>query len=115
MSEKCKKTWKYLNDVEHLFILVPTVTGYVSISAFASLVCVSVGITSSEVGIKICTITAGIKKYNSIIKRKKKKHHKIVLLEKEKLNTIEVLISVCFIDSHISHDNFFSVNNVLRE
>ena len=78
MSEKYKKTWKYLNHVEHLFILV---TSCVSISAFALLVCVSVGITTSEVGI-ISAITARIKKYISIIK-KKKKHEKTVLLAKD--------------------------------
>ena len=54
----------------------------VSISAFASLVCVPVSITSSAVGLKICLITAGIKKYKSIIKKKKKKDDKIVLLLK---------------------------------
>ena len=59
----------------------------VSVSAFASLVRVLVGITSSAIGIKICAITAGIKKYKSIIKKKKKKHDKIVLLGKDKLNT----------------------------
>ena len=91
------------------------VTGCVSISAFASLVCVSGGITSSALGIKICAITAGIKKYNSIIKKKKKKHDKIVLLGKDKLNIIEVLISKTLIDSYIGHDEFVSVSNKLRE
>ena len=62
MSEKYKKTCKYLNYVENLLILVSTVTGYASISEFTSLVRVSVGITSSAVGLKICGITAGIKK-----------------------------------------------------
>ena len=85
MIDKYKKTCKYLNYVEHLLILVSTGTGCVSISAFASLVCVPVGITSSAVGIKICAITAGIKKYKSIIKKKKKKHDKTVLLGKYKL------------------------------
>ena len=66
------KTCKYLSYVEHLLILVSILTGCVSISAFASVVCVPVGITSSVVGIKICTITAGIKTYKSIIKKKKK-------------------------------------------
>ena len=70
MSEKHKKTCKYLNYVEHLLILASIVTGCVSIFAFASLVCVLVGITSSAVELKMCAITAGIKK--SIIKRKKK-------------------------------------------
>ena len=62
MSEKCKRTCEYLNYVQHLFILVSTVTGYTSISAFVSLVAIPVGITSSAVGIKICAITAEIKK-----------------------------------------------------
>ena len=44
------------------------VTGCVSISAFPSLVGIPVYITSSAVGLKICAITAGIKKYKPIIK-----------------------------------------------
>ena len=108
-------TCKYLNYAENLLILVSTVTRCVSISAFASLVAILVGITSSAVGIKICAITAGIKKYKSIIKKNKKKHDKIILLGKDKSNTIEILISKALINSYISHDKFVSVNNVLRE
>ena len=40
---------------------------------------------------------------------------KIVLLGKDKLDTIEVLFSKSLIDSYISHDEFDSVNNVLRQ
>ena len=109
MSEKYKKTYKYLNYIEHLLILVLTVTDCVSISAFASLVCVPVYITCSAVGIKIFAITAGIKKYKS------KKHEKTVLLGKDKLKIIEVLISKALIDSYISHDEFVSVNNLFRK
>ena len=68
-----------------------------------------------SIGLKICVITAGIKKYKSIIKKKKKKHDKIMLLEKCKLNSIEALISKALIDSVISHDEFASINNVLKE
>ena len=50
----------------------------------------------------------------SIIK-KKKKHDKIVLLEKDKVNVIEVIIYSTFINSYITHDKFVSINNVLRE
>ena len=67
MREKYKKTSKYLNYVEHLLILASRIAGCVSISAFASLVRVPIGITSSAVGINICGITGGIKKYKSII------------------------------------------------
>ena len=38
-----------------------------------------------------------------------------MLLGKDKLNTIKVLISKTLIDSYISHDEFVSVNDVLRE
>ena len=37
------------------------------------------------------------------------------MLGKDKLNAIEVIISKSLIDSYISHDEFVSVNNVLRE
>ena len=93
MSEKYKKTCKYLNYVKQLVILVSTVAGCVSVSVFASLVPLPVFITSSAVAVKICAINAGIKNYKSIIKKKKKKHDKIVLVAKDKLNTVEVLIS----------------------
>ena len=115
MSEKFKKTCKYLNYVENLLILSLAITASISISAFAWLVCVSVGITSSAMGIQICAINAGVEKYKSIIKKKKKKLDKIVLLAKNKLNTMQVLVSKALIDSYISHNKFISVNNVLIE
>ena len=53
-AKSVKKTCKYLNYVEHLLILASAITGCVSISAFTPLV---------AVGVKICTISTGIKKY----------------------------------------------------
>ena len=114
MSEKHKNKCKYLNYVENLLILVPRTIGCISISVFASLVCAPVGITSSAAGLNICANIAGIKKYKSVIKKKKKKHDKILVLGKDKLNTIAVEIFKALIDSYISHDEFLSGNNVLR-
>ena len=113
MREKYKKACKYVNVVENLVILVSTVTGCISISAFPSLVCSPVDITSSAVGINISAVTAGIKKYKSIINKKTKKHNKILLLWKDKFNSIEVLISKVLINLCISRDEFASVNNVM--
>ena len=98
-----------------LVILAQGVTGCVSISTFAHLVGIPIGITSSAVAINICAITAGIKTYKSIINKKQKKHDKIVLLAKIKLNSIDILSSGASIDSYISHDEFVSLNNVLKE
>ena len=82
--------------IELLFILVSTAPDCVFMSIFASLVAIPLGVTSFVVGLKIWVITAGIKKYNSIIKKKKKKQNKIVLLAKSKF--IKVLISKALID-----------------
>ena len=90
--KKKKKIHKILNYTEHFFILATAVTGYISIFNFASLVGIPVGIANSAAAMKICILTAEIKKYMSVIKKKKKKHDKIVLLAKLKLNTVEVLI-----------------------
>ena len=115
MSRKHKKVCTTLNYIKHFLILASTITGCISISGFASLIVIPIGITSSAIGLKICAIIAGIKKYKSIIKKKKKKHAKIVLLAKSILNRIEVLISQALIDSNISHDEFDLINNVLKE
>ena len=48
-------------------------------------------------------------------KKKINKHDKIVLLNITKLSTIEVLISKALIDSNISHYEFASLDNVLKE
>ena len=96
------------------FLFVFAVSGCVSISVFPSLVGVPAGIANSAVGLKFFPITAEIKKYKSIIKKKKKKHDKIVLLGKTKLDIIKVWISKALIDSYINHHKFVSVNNELR-
>ena len=45
----------------------------------------------------------------------KRKRSIMVLLGKAKLKTIEILIYNILINSYIGHDDFVSVNNVLRE
>ena len=89
IRRKHKKVYTTLSYVEHFLILASTINGCILISAFASFLGISIGITSSATGLKICAIAAGIKKYKSIIKKKKKKHDEIVLLAKSKSNNIE--------------------------
>ena len=99
MSKKHKKVFTTLNHIKHFLILSSTITGCISISAFASLAGIPIEITSSAAWLKICAITSRIKKYKSIIKKKK-----------SKLNWIEILISKALIDSVISHDKFVLIN-----
>ena len=67
MSKKHKKVRMTLNYMEHFLILASTNTVCVFITFFSSLVGIPIGITSSTIGVKICAITARIKKYKSII------------------------------------------------
>ena len=115
MSKKHKKVCTTLNYIEHFLILASTITGRVSIFAFDSSVGIPIGFTSSAAGLKICVITAGIKTFKSIIKKKRKNRDKIVLLAKFKLNSTKLLISKTLIDSVISHGEFVLINNVLKE
>ena len=97
MRRKNKNVYTVLDYIEYQLILIFTVSGCVFISAFA-LAGIHIGITSSEIELKICVITAGIKKYKSIIKKEKKKHDKTVLFTESKLNSVEVLTSKALID-----------------
>ena len=115
MRTKHKKVCAALNYIEHFLMWVPTTTVWTSIFYFASLIGILIGIAISAIGLKTCAITAGIKKYKSTIKKKKKKHDKIELLAKSKFNRIEVLISKALIDLNISHDEFVLINNALKE
>ena len=114
MSKKHRKVCATLIYIEHFLILASIISGCVSMSAFASLIGIPIKITSSAIGLKICAIgiSAGIAKYESIIK--KKKHDQIVLLAKSNLNSIEVLIPKAVIDSNIKYDELVLINNVLK-
>ena len=80
-----------MNYIDHLLIIISTITGCVSISAFASLVGIPIRITSSAIGLEICVI------------------------DKSNLSSTEVLISKALIDSSISHYELTLINNVLKE
>ena len=107
MSRKHKNVCTTLNYIEDFLISASTNTARISITAFASLLDILTGITSSAIRVKTCAIAVGIKKYRSIIKKKKKNHDKVVLLAKSKSNSTNVLISKDLVHSNISHDEIF--------
>ena len=61
-----------LNYINRSLVLVSAITVSVSVSTLALLACISVGVASFSVVLKIFTITAGIKKYKSVIKKNRK-------------------------------------------
>ena len=104
-----------LNYIERFLIRVSTITGSISVSVFAFLLGIPIATTSSAIESKICAVVARTKRFKSIINKEKKKRDKTILLPKSKLNSIQVLISKALIDANISHDEFVSINNVLKE
>ena len=104
MSAKDKRVCRVLNYIKNTLIAIFTITCCVSISVFLFLVGIPMGIVSSTIGLKISVITAGSKKYKSIIKEKRKEHDKIVLLAKSKLTNIEVIVSKVSINSLIGYN-----------
>ena len=106
MIKKTNKVCTTLNYNKPFLILASTITGCISIAAFAFLLGIPLGITSSA-------IKLNIKKYKPIIKKKKKKHDKTILFATSKLNSREVWILMVLIDPHISHDKFVLISNVL--
>ena len=69
MSRKHKKVCTALNYIEHFLTLLSTSNGCISISVFAYLLGIPIGITSSVIWLKICGTAAGVKKYKSIISK----------------------------------------------
>ena len=86
ISINLKKFCISLIYIEKFLILASMIIGCVSISSFASLVGITIEITSSAMGLKMWAITASNEMYKSIIK--KMNHGKLVLLAKIKLNSI---------------------------
>ena len=67
LIEEVKLVYRILNVFEYWYILISTITGCVSTFVFAFLVGISIGITSSTIGLKICIVTTWIKNYMSTI------------------------------------------------
>ena len=72
MSNKHKKVCTSLNYNEHFLILVSAFNGCISIHAFASLLSIPIGTTTFAIGLEFYAVTAGIKKYKPIIKKRRR-------------------------------------------
>ena len=107
-----KKLNKYtviFDYLDKIFITLSPSFGALSIASYASVVGIPVGITSASLTL-IFTIVTGISK--SLLKlteKRKKKHNKIIALAKNKLNTIDTLLSSALNDSKISHEEFTNI------
>ena len=107
-----KKLNKYLVRFDYLdkiFITLSASFGTLSIASYASVVGIPAGITGASLTL-VFTIGTGISKsLLKVTKKRKKKHNKIIVLAKNKLNTIDTLLSSALNDSEISHEEFTNI------
>ena len=78
MIKKYKNVYRALKYIEESLILVFAATNF----CFSFIAGIPIGILNSSVELEICVITAGLKRYNSIIKKKRKKPDKTMFLAK---------------------------------
>ena len=107
-----KKLNKYLVSFDYLdkiFITLSAPFGTLSIASYTSVVGTPASIAGSSLTL-IFTIGTGISKsLLKVTKKRKKKHNKIIALAKNKLNTIDTLLSSALNDSEISHEEFTNI------
>ena len=110
-----KKLIKYIVSFDYLdkiFIDLSASFGTLGIASYASVVGTQAGIAGSSLTL-IFTVGTGIRKsLLKVTKKRKKKHNKIIALAKNKLNTIDTLLSSALNDSEISHEEF---SNIITE
>ena len=107
-----KKLNKYLVSFDYLdkiFITLSASFGTLSIASHATVIGLPVGNAGSSLTL-IFTIGTDISKsLLKLTKKRKKKHNKIIVLAKNKLNTIDTLSSSALNDSEISHEEFTNI------
>ena len=107
-----KKLNKYLVSFDYLhkiFIALSASFGTLSIASQATVIGIPAGITDASLTL-IFAIGTGINKsLLKVTKKRKKKHNKIIALAKNKLKTIDTLLSSAPNDSKISYEDFTNI------
>ena len=111
MSKRLSKYIASFNYFDKSLIVLSITTGSVSIASFATVIGTPVGIVSASFSLAFSISTGIIKKLLKTTGNKKKKHNKIVMLARNKLNSIENKISEAFINNEISREDFVTIIN----
>ena len=110
-----KKLNKYIvifDYLDKMFIALSASFGTLSIASYASVVNTPAGIAGTSLTLVFTIGTGTSKSLLKLTKKRKKKHNKIIALAKNKLNTIDTLLSSALNDSEISHEEF---SNIITE
>ena len=95
-------------------IVLSVTSGSVSIASFATVIGAPIVITSASLSLAFSLCTGLVKKLLQATRNKKKKYNKIVMLARNKLNSIESKISEMLVNNQISHEDFMTIINEER-
>ena len=101
-----KKLSQYVTNFDYIdkvLIVLNATSDGVSTISFTSIVGAPAGIASASFTLFFSLTTETIKKLLSITRNKKKKHDNIIMLARNKLNSIKALVSQALIYMEISH------------
>ena len=112
-----KRLSKYIASFEYFdksSIVLSVTTGGISIASFATVIGAPVGTMSASCSLTFSITTGFVKKFLKAIRNKKKKQYKVVMLTRNKLNSIESKISEALISNEISHEDLMTILNEER-
>ena len=108
---------KYIDSFDYFdksLIVLSVTTGSISIASFATVIGAPVGIVSASFSLSFSISTGIVKKLLKTTRNKEKKHSKIVMLARSKWNSIESKISEASVNNEISHEDFMTIINELK-
>ena len=109
-----KKLSKYtaaLDYTDKTLIVLSAASRGISIVSSANVIGIPAGVISASLTLVFSLITGIIKKLLKETRKKKKEHSKIIMLAKNKLNSIESLMSQALIDLDFSYERFKKIVN----
>ena len=104
-----KNLSKYIASLDYFdksLNVISILPSSISIASFATVIGVLAGIIGASCSFTFSITTQFVKRFLKTIRNKKKKHNKIVMLGRNKLNSIKNKISKTLTDNQISHEDF---------
>ena len=114
MNKKLSKYISFFDYFDTSLIVLSVTSGSGSIASFATVIRISIGITSASLSLAFSLCTGLVKKLLKATRNQRRKHDKIVMLARSKINSIESKISEELINNHISHEDFVTIINEER-
>ena len=111
MSKRISKYIALFEYFDKSLIVLSATSSSISIASFATVIGASVGVTSASCSLEFSMSIRIQRKLLKTTRNKKKKHNKIVMLGRNKLNSIESKLFKVLINNEIGHEGFMTIIN----